>query len=124
MIEGATTKRPLAVRVLRGAGVAATILGLAFAIPSFLIGGAQGFDELAKIWGFLAVMGVLLTAAGVTALLAGRRTPAGLVFGLVSCALLLLILPLGTLVTVIVAIVASQSWPQLRDYYGLSRRPA
>ncbi|TMK23375.1 MAG: hypothetical protein E6G68_00175 [Actinobacteria bacterium] len=117
-------EKPAAVRVLRTTGWVATIAGLAIAVPSFAIGAANGFDELAKVWVALAAAGVLLVLAGVTALLAGRRTPAGLAFGLVSCTLLLLLLPLGTLLTVVIAIVASQSWPQLREYYGLRRRPA
>jgi hypothetical protein len=116
--------RPAAVRVLRVTGLVATVAGLAVAGPSLAIGAANGFDELAKVWIAIAAAGVLLILAGVTALLAGRRTPAGLGFGLVSCTLLLLLLPIGTLLTVVIAIVASQSWPQLRDYYGLRRRTA
>ena len=116
--------RPLAVRVLRVTGWIGTVLGLALAVPSLAMGGVLGFDELAKIWIGVAAVGVLLLLAGITALLAGRRTPGGLVFGLVSCALLMLVLPLGTFLTVAIAIIASQSWPQLREYYGLRRRAA
>jgi hypothetical protein len=116
--------RPLAVRVLRVVGWVGTVAGLALAVPSLAIGGAQGFDELAKIWIAVAAIGVLLFLAGITALLAGRPTRAGMAFGLVSCTLLLLALPLGTVLTVVIALIASQSWPQLRDYYGLRRTAA
>lgn len=117
-------ERPLAVRVLRVIGWVGTITGVGLAGPSLAIGGAQGFDELAKIWIVIAAIGVLLVLAGVTALLASRPTRAGLACGLVSCTLLLLVLPLGTVLTVVIALIASQSWPQLRDYYGLRRTAA
>ena len=42
---------------------------------------------------------------------------------MIACALLLLLPPDGTLFTILIAVVASQRWPQLREYYGL-RRPA
>ena len=119
-----SSERPAAVRVLRVTGWVATIGGLAICVPSLAIGARDGFDELAKIWVALAAVGTLFLLAGLTALLAVRRTRAGLAFGLVSCTLLLLLLPLGTLLTIVIAIVASQSWPQLREYYGLRRRPA
>ena len=122
MTATAVGVRPLAVRVLRVAGWVGTILGALVAIPSFAIGGSQGFDGLAVVWAVPAGIGVLLVLAGVTALLAGMRSLAGLVFGLVSCAILLLILAVGTAVTVAIAVIASQSWPELREYYGLSRR--
>jgi len=116
--------RPLAVRVLRIIGWVGTVAGLVVSVPSLAIGGAQGFDELAKVWIAIAAIGVLLFLIGITALLASRPTRAGMVFGLVSCTLLLLVLPLGTLLTVVIALIASQSWPQLRDYYGLRRTAA
>lgn len=118
------TVRPLAVRVLRVTGWIGLVLGAALAVPSLTIGGVQGFDELAKAWIVVAAIGVLVFLAGVTALLAGRRSPGGLAFGLVSCTLLLLVLPLGTFLTVVIGLIASQTWPQLREYYGLRRRAA
>lgn len=113
--------RPLAVRVLRVTGWVATLVGAAVAIPSLAIGGSEGFNDLAVVWALPAGIGILLVLAGVTALLAGRRSAVGLVFGLLSCALLLLLLPIGTVITIAVALIASQSWPQLREYYGLRR---
>jgi len=115
--------RPAAVRVLRATGWVATSAGLGLAVPALAIGASNGFDELAKGWVVLAVGGCVLLLAGVTALFSGRRSFAGLVFGLIACALLLLSL-LGTIITIAVAIIASQTWPQLRDYYGLRRRAA
>jgi uncharacterized membrane protein YjjP (DUF1212 family) len=100
--------------MLRFAGWATLGLGAA----AFGIGALLGFDELAKIW--LAIGGLLL-AASVTSFLGARPTRYGLVSALVACALLLLLPPLGTILTVVIAIVASQTWPQLRDYYRLRR---
>jgi len=114
--------RPLAVRVLRATGWIATVTGAATAIPSFAVGASTGFGDLARVWVALATIGVILLLAGVTALLAAHPSPAGLGSGLVACTLLLILLPVGTAVTVAVGLIASQSWPQLRDYYGLTRR--
>jgi hypothetical protein len=124
MTTAAADVRPLAVRVLRVTGWVGTIVGAAVAIPSLAIGGSDGFDELAVVWAVPAAIGVLLVLAGISALLAGARSFAGLVSGLVSCAILLLLVPVGTAVTIAIAVIASQTWPQLREYYGLSRRSA
>jgi len=109
--------RPLAVRVLRGAGYAAIVAG----VVALGIGALLRFDELAKIW---AVVGGLLLAIGATALAGARPTRAGLLCGMVACLLMLILPPVGTLLTVVIAIIASQSWPQLRDYYGVRRETA
>jgi len=116
--------RPAAVRVLRATGWVATIAGVAVTVPSVAIGVSNGFDELAKVWVVLIVSGSVLFAAGIAAFLAGRPTRGGLVFGLIACTLLLLLPPLGTVLTLVIAIVASQTVSQLRDYYGLRRRAA
>ena len=111
----AAAPKPAAVRVLRGAALAALAAGL-FALG---IGAILRFDELAKIW---AVVGGVLLAIAVTAYFGTRPNRAGLLSGMVACLLLLILPPVGTLVTVVVAIIASQTWSQLRDYYRLPRR--
>jgi hypothetical protein len=111
------TQRPLAVRILRGAGYAATIAS----VLAFGIGALLGYEELAKIW--LVVGGVLLAAA-IAMFVGARPTRLGLGSALVACTLLLLLPPVGTILTVVIALIASQSWPQLRDYYGLRRTAA
>ncbi len=120
MTTAAADVRPAAVRVLRFSGWIGTILGAFVAITSFAIGGSHGFDEPA--WAVPAGIGTLMVAGGACALLAGIRGPAGLGFGLVACTVFLLLLPVGTAVTVAIAVISSQTWPQLREYYGLSRR--
>ena len=109
--------RPLAVRVLRGAGIAALVVG----IIAFGIGALLHFDELAKIW---AAIGGFLFAIGITALLGAKSSKGGLLSGMIACLLMLVFPPVGTLVTAAIVIIASQSWPQLRDYYRLHRSPA
>jgi hypothetical protein len=94
--------------------VAATIAG----VLALGIGALLGFDELAKIW---AVVGGVMLAAGICAFAGARPTRGGLLSGMVACLLMLILPPVGTVVTIVIAIVASQSWPQLRDYYGLRR---
>ena len=116
--------RPAVVRVLRATGWVATIGGLIVGVPALAIGASNGFDELAKIWVALIVAGGVLVVAGVAAFLGARPTRGGLIFGLIACALLLLLPPLGTVLTFVIAIVASQTAPQLRDYYGVRRRTA
>jgi hypothetical protein len=110
-------ERPLAVRVLRFAGIAALVVG----VIAFGIGALLRFDELAKIW---AAIGSFLLAIGVTALLGVKPSKGGLLSGMVACLLMLVFPPVGTLVTAVIAIIASQSWPQLREYYRLRRSPA
>ena len=107
--------RPLAVRVLRVAGWAALVAG----VICLGIGALLRFDELAKIWG---VLGGLLLLIALTAFAGSRPSRAGLAAGLVACTLMLFLPPAGTLVTVVIAIVASQNREQLRDYYRLRRR--
>ena len=109
--------RPVAVRVLQVAGVAAAILG----VLAFAIGAILGFDELAVLW---AVVAGLLLAIALAALGGTRPSRAGLVSGLVACGLMLLLPPVGTLLTITIGLVASQTRSQLREYYGLSRRHA
>ena len=109
--------RPLPVRVLRLIGWAT--LGLS--LIAFGIGALLGFDDLAKIWAVVAGM-LFLTA--VFSFLGTRPSTGGLAAGMVACTLLFLIPIVGTVVTVAIAIIASQTWPQLRDYYGLRRRAA
>jgi len=115
---GATeATKPAAVRLLRGAAVTALVAGTI----AFGIGAILRFDELAKIWG---VVGGLLLAIAATAYAGARPSRAGVLWGMVACLLMLFVVGPGTLATVIIAIVASQSWPQLRRYYGLERRDA
>ena len=114
--------RPLAVRVLRMTGWLATILGALVAVPALAIGGANGFDDV--VWAVPAGIGLLLVLAGVAALLATIRSVAGLASGLVACTILLLLLPVGTAVTITIGVIASQTWPQVREYYGVTRRSA
>ena len=109
--------RPIAVRVLRVAGVAAAV----FAVLAFAIGAILGFDELAVLWAFIAG---LLLAISLTAIAGTRPSRAGLVSGLVACVLMLLFPPVGTLLTIAIGLVASQTWPQLREYYGVTGRHA
>ena len=113
----AVAGRPLAVRVLRATGW----LALACSVLATGIGALLGFDELAKIW--IAVAVILFLVAG-TALLGARPTRGGLASALVACTLLLLLLPVGTVITVALALIASQTWPELRRYYRLERGPA
>ena len=124
MTVEAPTTRPAVVRVMRATGWVATIGGLVVAIPAVAIGASNGFDELAKIWIVFIVAGGVLVVAGVASFLASRPTRSGVAFGLIACALLLLLPPLGTVLTFVIVIVASQTAPQLRDYYGLRRRAA
>jgi hypothetical protein len=107
--------RPLAVRLLRGAGWAALGVGGV----SLGIGALLGFDELARIWAVIA--GILLAAAA-AALGGARPGRAGCASALVACALLLLLPPVGTLVVVFIALVASQTWPEVRAYYRIRGR--
>jgi len=109
--------KPLALRVLRGVGIASAVAG----VVALGIGALLHFDELAKIW---AVVGGFLLAIAVTALLGLKPSRAGMFFAMLACLLLLVFPPVGTIVTAIIAIIASQSWSQLRDYYQLRRRPA
>ncbi|MGH2725634.1 MAG: hypothetical protein ACRDKS_01530 [Actinomycetota bacterium] len=109
--------RPLPVRVLHAAGW----LALACSAISFGIGVLLGFDELAKIW---AVIGGIAFVAAVTALLGARPTRGGFAAGMIACTLLLLLPPVGTVITIGIAILASQKTSELRDYYGLHRRAA
>jgi hypothetical protein len=110
----ALATRPLGVRVLRFAGW----VSLAMAIVALGLGAILGFDELAKIW--LVVGGILLVTT-IASFLGARPTRGGLVSALVACTLLLLLPPVGTIFTVVIAIIASQTWPQLADYYRLRR---
>lgn len=106
-------ERPLPVRVLRFGGWFTLLLaGIAFAV-----GGMNRFDGLAGIWG---VIGGELLLTAVFAFWGSRPTPDGFLAALFACALLLLIFPL----VIAVALVTSQSWPQVREYYGLTRRAA
>lgn len=108
---------PLPVRVLRMTGWATFALSLI----AFGIGALLGFDDVAKIWAVVAGM-LFLTA--VFALLGTRPSAGGLVAGMVACTLLFLIPVVGTMLTVAIAIIASQTWPQVREYYRVSRRAA
>ncbi len=119
-----TEERPLAVRVLRVAGWIATVVGAVVAVAAFVKGASEDFEDLAAAWALVMGLGILLFLAGVTALLAGIRNAAGLAFGLVSCAIMLVLLPVGTAVTIAVGVIASQTWPQVRDYYRVTRRAA
>ena len=117
MTTMAVEARPLAVRVLRVAGLASAVFG----VLAFAIGAILGFDNLAALW---AVLAGLLAAIAAAALIAMRPSRGGLVSGLVACALMLLLPPVGTLLTIAIGLVASQTWPQLREYYGVTRRNA
>ena len=105
--------RPLPVRVLRFAGWVTLVL----AFIAFGIGALLEFDELAKIY---AVVGGILLLTSVTAFLGTRPSRAGFVAGMVACTLLIFLPP----IPIIFALIASQTWPQVRDYYGLRRRTA
>lgn len=109
--------RPLAVRALRAAGW----LALAFAAIALGIGAILGFDELAKIW---AVVGTISLLSGVAALLGARPTRGGFATGMTACALFLILVPVGTFITVGIAVIASQQTDELRAYYGLRRKAA
>ncbi|MGH2784979.1 MAG: hypothetical protein ACRDJ1_06940 [Actinomycetota bacterium] len=109
--------RPLPVRVLRLAGWGS----LASSLVAFAIGALLGFDELAKIW---AVVAGLLLLTAVFAFLGTRPSAAGLAAAMIACTLLFLIPVIGTLLTVAIAIIASQTWPQIREYYGVGGRAA
>lgn len=111
------TERPLPVRVLK---LAAWVM-VAFAGVAFGIGAILEFDELARIW---AVIGGILLITAALAFLGTRPSIGGLISAMIACALLLLLPPVGTALTIGIAVIASQSWPQLRDYYGLRRRAA
>ena len=106
-----TATRPLAVRVMRLTGWAA----LPLALIALGIGAILRFDELAKVW---AVVAVMLFAIAATAFLASHPSGGGMASGLVCCTLLLLLPPVGTLITIAIALIASQTWPELRAYYG------
>ena len=115
--------KPLAVRVLRASGWVGLVLGALLAVPSLALGAILGFDELARVWFFLGVIGVVLILVGVSALGGARPSRGGLTSALVACTLMALFLPgVGWLVTMALVIIASQTWPQLRAYYGLERR--
>lgn len=114
MTASAIVSKPLGVRILR----AAAWISLGLSVLTFGIGALLGFDELAKIWLAIAVL-LFLTA--VTAFLGVRPTRAGMLSALVACTLMLFLPPFGTLLTFVIAIVASQTWPQLRDYYRIRR---
>ena len=109
--------RPLPVRVLRLTGWAA----LAMSLVAFGIGALLEFDELAKIW---AVVAGLLFLTAVFSFLGTRPSAGGLGAAMVACTLLFLIPVVGTVLTVAIAIIASQTWPQIREYYGVGRRTA
>ena len=106
--------RPLGVRILRGAAW----VSLGLSALTFGIGALLGFDELAKIW---LVIAVLLFLTAVTGLLGARPTRAGMLSALIACTFMLFLPPFGTILTFVIAIIASQTWPQLRDYYRLRR---
>jgi len=109
--------RPLPVRVLRLAGFTT----LALSLVAFGIGALLRFDELARIW---AVIGGILLLTAILSFLGTRPTAAGLAAALLACTLLFLIPFVGTALTIAIAIIASQTWPQLRDYYRVPRRAA
>ena len=109
--------RPLPVRVLRLAGWGA----LTSSLVAFTIGALLEFDELAKIW---AVVAGLLLLTAMFSFLGTRPSAGGLAAAMVACTLLFLIPVIGTLLTVAIAIIASQTWPQVRRYYGVGRGAA
>ena len=105
--------RPLAVRVLRGSGWFALVLGLI----AFVIGAVEGFNGFAFVW---AIIAIELVATALAAFLGTRRSWAGFLWAGVACSLLLFLPP----IPIAIALIASQSWPQLSDYYGIRRRVA
>jgi hypothetical protein len=109
--------RPLPVRVLRAAGWTALVL----ALISFGIGGLLEFDELAKIW---AVIGGILLLTAIAAFAGTRPSAGGLVSAMIACTLLFFLPPVGTIMTIAIAMIASQSWPQIREYYRVNGRAA
>ena len=117
--------KPLAVRVLRASGWVGLVLGALLAVPSLAIGAILGFDELARAWLFLGLVGVVLLLVGVAALGGARPSRGGLASALVACTLMAVLLPgPGWLVTFALVIIASQTWPQLRAYYRIERKAA
>ena len=108
---------PMPVRFLR----IAAWTTLALSVVAFGIGAILGFEELAKIW---AVVGAILVLTAAAAFMGTRPSIGGLIAGLVACTLLLLIPPFGTVATIVIGLVASQTWPQVREYYGVKRRVA
>lgn len=109
--------RPLPVRLLRLIGWASLLLS----IVAFGIGALLNFDELAKIW---AVVAGLLFLTAIFSFLGTRPNAGGLAAGMVACTLLFLIPVVGTMTTIAIAMIASQTWPQLREYYGVRGRAA
>ena len=109
--------RPVVVRVLRAAGIGAIAMG----VVALAVGAILGFDNLAVLW---AVVAGLLAAIAAAAFAGTRPSRAGLVSGLVACGLMLLLPPVGTVLTIAIGLLASQTWPQLREYYGVTRRHA
>ena len=63
----------------------------------------------------------MLLVAGACAFAGARPRRGALAFAMVACLLMLVLPPVGTVLTIVIVIVASQTWPQLRDYYGLRR---
>jgi hypothetical protein len=108
-----TDGRPLAVRVLRFAGW----LTLLLALIALGIGALNDFDELAKIW---AVIGGELLLTALLAFAGTRPTKGGFVAAWVACSVLLFIPP----IPIVIALIASQTWPELRDYYRLRMKAA
>ncbi len=109
--------RPLPVRVLRLAGCAALVLSLV----AFAIGALLSFRELAKVW---AVVAGILFLTAIASFFGARPSRIGLVSAMIACTLMLLLPPVGTILTIAIALLASQKTSELRDYYGLRRRTA
>ena len=114
MTASVISPRPLGVRILR----AAAWVSLGLSLLTFGIGALLGFDELAKIWLAIAVLLFLTAIAG---FLGVRPSRGGMLSALIACMLMLFLPPFGTILTFVIAIVASQTWPQLRDYYRIRR---
>lgn len=107
--------RPGAVVMLQVVGVLSTVLGLIL----FALGALLGFEELARIYAYLA--GVCLVVAPF-ALLSGWARPPGLVAGLVAMAILLVLVPIGTLTSSLIGFFAIKNKDHIRDYYSQPRK--
>ena len=114
MTAAVMSTRPLAIRVLR----VVSWISLGLSVVALGIGAILGFDALARIW--LAV-GLLLLVTAIASFFGTRPTRTGMVSALVACTLMILFPLVGTVLTFVIAILASQTWPQLRDYYRLRR---
>ena len=102
-------RKPAAVRLLQVFGAVWILFG---AIP-IAIGAAVRYENLDRLW----VGGFFFILAGLFALLAGWRRPAGLVAGVVSLSFMLVTL-IGAIFVAIIGFLGAKDREQVRDYYS------